>query len=167
MGKKSNSKAARSEAKSEQNIKSGKNNRWLILAGAVVMIGIVWVTLRTTNSNSSGSDSSNKAGQFDKAEKPPVSLIATLSPDMYSGKARAAYQAAKDIPEILAQLPCFCGCMEGLGHKSNLYCFADTHGSICDLCQNIALDAKEMHRKGIPIEKIRDNIRTTYGNTRM
>ena len=93
--------------------------------------------------------------------------VATLSPEGYAGKARAAYQVAKDIPEILSELPCFCGCMDGLGHKSNLYCFADTHGAVCDVCQNIALDASEMHSKGMPVSQIRDKIRAAYGSSRM
>jgi len=98
-----------------------------------------------------------------------ATLISTLDPAQFTGKARAAYQAAKEIPEVLVELPCFCGCMDSkeLGHKNNLYCFADSHGNICDLCQTIALEAKEMHRKGLPIETIRNNIRKTYGTAHM
>ena len=79
----------------------------------------------------------------------------------------AAYQAAKEIPEILSQLPCFCSCMDNLGHKNNLYCFSDNHGNICDMCQNIALDAQEMHKKGMPVSQIRDKIRAAYSDGRM
>ena len=132
--------------------KSRKNSLWLVMGGAAIMIGIVWFAMRTTNSNAV------------KMPSGPLALIATMSPDLYSGKARGAYQAAKDIPEILAQLPCFCGCMENIGHKNTLYCFKDDHGAECDLCQSIALDAQEMHRKGVGIQQIRDNIRTAYAH---
>jgi len=149
----------RSKAKPEKIVaKSGKKNLWLIAGGTVIMICIVWVALRVTHWGSSDGAESASA---------PVTLIATLDPVSYTGKARVAYQVAKEIPEILAQLPCFCGCKDSLGHRSNLYCFADEHGSICDLCQNIALEAQEMHRKGLSVEKIRDNIRTAYEHQRM
>jgi hypothetical protein len=166
MGKKSKAKVGRNvETKS----RSGKNNLWLILGGAVIMIAIVWVTMRSSSSDSADTSSSKSgtslAEKFD-GNKGHATLIATLDPAQFTGKARAAYQAAKEIPEVLVELPCFCGCMDSkeLGHKNNLYCFADTHGNICDLCQTIALEAKEMHRKGLPIETIRNNIRKTYGS---
>jgi hypothetical protein len=152
MGKKSTTKASK-------NSKPARNNTWLVLGGAVFMVGIVWGAVRLTHPP--------KAADNFNPEKAPATLIATLNPADYTGKARAAYQVAKDIPEILSQLPCFCGCMDGMGHKSNLYCFADKHGAICDLCQNIALDAQEMHRKGMPVSQIRDKIRAAYGSERM
>jgi len=130
--------------------KSRNNSLWLVSIGAIVLIGAVWFGLHSTK-------------RADPVEN-SLPLIATLSPEPFSGKARAAYQAAMEMPEVLVQLPCFCGCKDGLGHKNNLYCFADTHGSICDLCQNIALDAKEMHNKGIPTSEIREKIRAAYGN---
>jgi hypothetical protein len=170
MGKKSRAKAGKSETKPEIKAKSGRNNLWLILGGAVIMIAIVWVTMRTSSTNSADSTVStgSAADRFD-GNKGHATLISTLDPSQFTGKARAAYQAAKDIPEILVELPCFCGCMDSkeLGHKNNLYCFADAHGKICDLCQTIALEAKEMHRKGLPIETIRSNIRKTYGSAHM
>ena len=166
MGKKS-----RTKAKQEVKGKSGRNNLWLILGGAAIMIAIVWITLRTSGTDSADSTASTGTSIADKFDgnKGHATLISTLDPAQFTGKARAAYQAAKEIPEILVELPCFCGCMDSkeLGHKNNLYCFADTHGNICDLCQTIALEAKEMHRKGLPIETIRSNIRKTYGNARM
>jgi len=171
MGKKSRAKTGSNEPKEPKTVakaKSGKNNLWLIMGGAAIMIVLVWITFRPTTRDAADSPTkdASTAAKFDETVKGPLKLIATLSPDQFTGKSRAAYQAAKEIPEILAQLPCFCGCLESkeLGHKNNLYCFADSHGNICDLCQTIALEAKEMNRKGIPVEKIRSNIRATYGS---
>ena len=173
MGKKSRVKAGKIETKPDTKARSRRNNLWLILGGAVIMIAIVWVTLRTSETNSVDSTAStgtslSLADKFD-GNKGHATLISTLDPAQFTGKARAAYQAAKEIPEILVELPCFCGCMDSkeLGHKNNLYCFADSHGNICDLCQTIALEAKEMHRKGLPVETIRSNIRKTYGTAHM
>jgi hypothetical protein len=130
----------------------------MIVGGAAIMLLIVWGAMKYSDSKSTTSE------QAVRPDGAPVNLIATLDPQNYSGRARAAYQAAKEIPEVLAQLPCFCGCMDSLGHKSNLYCFADNHGNICDLCQSIALDAQEMHHKGMTISQIRENIRNTYAH---
>src|SRR5262249_40644461 len=82
----------------------------------------------------------------------------TLSPGQFSHdpKAQAAYQVAKDIPEVLEELPCFCGCMMNRGHKNNLFCFSDEHGSACDICEDIALDARDMHKQGWSIQRIKD-----------
>ena len=136
--------------------KAKKNNLWMVVGGAAVMVIIVLATLYYTKS------SSDSAGV--SSDNAPVTLIATLDPQNFTGRARAAYQAAKEVPAVLAQMPCFCGCKDGLGHKSNLYCFADNHGNICDMCQSIALDAQEMYRKGLPVEQIRNNIRIAYAH---
>jgi hypothetical protein len=94
-------------------------------------------------------------------------LIATLSPDLFAGdlKAQRSYQVAKEIPEVLAQLPCFCGCMLHSGHKSNLFCFKDNHGAACDMCENIALDASEMHKQGLSVARIKETIIQRYSRS--
>jgi hypothetical protein len=171
MGKKSRAKGGKDEVKPRTKASSGRNNLWLIVGGAAIMIAIVWVTMRTSSTDSADSSTSQGTSTAEKFDgnKGHATLISTLDPAQFTGKARAAYQAAKEIPEILVELPCFCGCMDSkeLGHKNNLYCFADSHGNICDLCQTIALEAKEMNRKGLPVETIRTNIRKTYGAARM
>lgn len=53
----------------------------------------------------------------------------TLSPDMFSGKVRRAYAIARDIPQVLDQLYCYCRCRENFGHKSLLTCYVDKHAS--------------------------------------
>lgn len=37
--------------------------------------------------------------------------------------ASVAYQFAIDNPEVLKEIPCYCGCMETLGHQHNLACY--------------------------------------------
>ena len=138
--------------------KAGKNNLWMVAGGAAIMIALTWYGLRSSNT---------EPVKTEQAAQVTPTLIATLSPDQFSGKAKLAYQAAKNIPEILAQLPCYCGCMESIGHKNNLFCFADDHGGECDLCQNIALEAQEMNSKGLPIAQIRENIQKTYSHQHM
>ncbi len=58
---------------------------------------------------------------------PKTGLPKTLDPNLIQGKDREGYLIAKEIPEILARLPCFCGC-EAIGHETLLDCFVDEHG---------------------------------------
>ncbi len=53
----------------------------------------------------------------------------TLSPNMFSGKVRLAYAIAKDIPEVLDKLYCYCRCRENFGHKNLLSCYVDNHAA--------------------------------------
>jgi hypothetical protein len=55
-------------------------------------------------------------------------LPRTLDPNLFKGKAQQAYRIAREIPEILAQIPCFCEC-ETYGHENLLDCFIDRHGA--------------------------------------
>ncbi len=55
-----------------------------------------------------------------KVADPKTGLPKTLDPNLIKGEDREGYQIAREIPEILAQLPCFCGC-EAVGHDNLLY----------------------------------------------
>ena len=125
-----------------------KQNLALGILAVAVLAGIGWFSMRGT---------AEQAGEI-------AGLAAdVLSPSLFGDeKTRAAYQTARDIPEVLEQLPCFCGCMSSFGHKNNLFCFKDQHGSGCDMCQSIALDARKMHDQGMSIAQIRENIKTRY-----
>jgi hypothetical protein len=80
------------------------------------------------------------ASQIDKLEP-------TLAPAQFVGKARAAYQAAKEIPRTLAQLPCYCECDQAFGHKSLQSCFVDDHASQCAVCVDEALLAYKLQKE--------------------
>lgn len=54
---------------------------------------------------------------------------ATLSPALFVGKVARAYRVAREIPEVLDQLYCYCRCKENVGHLSLLSCFVDRHAS--------------------------------------
>jgi len=63
-----------------------------------------------------------------KAINPETELPKTLDPSLFKGKAKKAYEVAKEISTILAQVPCFCEC-EAYGHENLLDCFIDNHGA--------------------------------------
>ena len=130
---------------------TNKQNFILGIVAIVVMALIAWVSLRGTG------ESTNDTAALKSAD--------VLSPTLFSDeKTRAAYEVAKDIPEVLEQLPCFCGCMTSFGHKNNLFCFKDQHGSGCTICQDIALDARKMHDQGMAIAQIQETIKAKYSH---
>ena len=129
--------------------RKNKGTVWLTLGGIGFLALIVWAFI---------------SGAGEKFTSSGARIVATMSPSYFSrdARARAAYQVAKDIPEVLAELPCFCGCMSAYGHENNLFCFRDEHGSGCSVCEDIALDARDMHNKGMSIDRIKEATREKY-----
>ena len=81
-----------------------------------------------------------------------------------------AYRFAADRPDVMRWMVCYCGCGEHSGHKSALNCFVkeggtefDAHGADCEMCVNIALDAKAMTEDGQSLRDIRAYIDGKYG----
>ncbi|OGP77039.1 MAG: hypothetical protein A2V86_15860 [Deltaproteobacteria bacterium RBG_16_49_23] len=64
----------------------------------------------------------------EKSIDPKTGLPKTLDPHLFKGKAKRAYQVAREISEVLAQMPCFCDC-DVFGHENLLDCFIDQHGA--------------------------------------
>ena len=55
----------------------------------------------------------------------PITLEPASFPDP---EVRASYQAAKDSPEALETVACYCGCYSEAAHRNNLDCYKDNHG---------------------------------------
>lgn len=51
----------------------------------------------------------------------------TLSPVLFEGKTARAYQVAKEVPELIEQMSCYCGCNRSHRHQNNLDCYVDRH----------------------------------------
>lgn len=90
-----------------------------------------------------------------------------------SGATKEAYYFAVNAPEVLAYMPCYCGCGETDGHVSNEDCFVkerradgsvvlDAHGFACGVCVQIARAAAAMRAEGKTVRQIRDAIDTKY-----
>jgi len=129
---------------------ASKINTFLIVGALIFTSGVIWYTLKGPAEPAAVSDL-------------PKPNVATLDPAQFTGQARIAYEAAREVPEILAQLPCYCGCMTGFGHRNNLDCFHDTHGVECTMCQEIAIDARAMYKSGYKVDLIRQKIKDKYG----
>ena len=97
-------------------------------------------------------------------QSPKASILPpTLAPSQYIAKTRQAYQVAKEIPETLAQLPCYCHCDQSFGHRSLHTCFVDDHASQCAVCVDEALLAYRLQKEqGLKPEQIRDLIIEKY-----
>ncbi|HEX8143902.1 MAG TPA: CYCXC family (seleno)protein [Pyrinomonadaceae bacterium] len=88
------------------------------------------------------------------SELPP-----TLSPERFFGQARLAYKVAQEIPQTLAQLPCYCYCDETIGHKSLHSCYESDHSASCATCVNEALLAYRLQKEqGLTAPQIRERI---------
>lgn len=83
-----------------------------------------------------------------------------------------AYRFAVANPEVLMQLPCYCGC-GGMGHTSNYSCYVaeesadgsltfDGHALGCSLCVDITQDAMRMLDQGKSMTEIRTYVDLTY-----
>lgn len=85
---------------------------------------------------------------------------------------REAYQFAFANPEILQQIPCYCGCVSQ-GHKSNYDCYVagqdasgkfihDPHALTCLVCVDITQDTIRLLRAGTSPGDIRIYVDVTY-----
>jgi hypothetical protein len=74
-------------------------------------------------------------------------LKATLDPTRFTGRTKRAYEVAREIPETLAQIPCYCYCDRGFGHKSLHSCYEDDHSSQCATCVDEALMAYQLEKE--------------------
>lgn len=75
-----------------------------------------------------------------------------------------AYAAARNAPQILDGLFCYCQCARNFGHRSLLTCFESDHGSRCDICMREATLANELAARGRSLQQIRDAIDEQFGS---
>ncbi len=94
----------------------------------------------------------------DPAEAHPLPV--TLPPTQFINKGIAnSYRIAKEIPEVLAQQPCLCGCDNTSDdHSSLLDCYIDDHASTCLVCMKEAVLAEQMTDAGKSAKEVRDAI---------
>jgi len=142
--------AKTTKGKQPDNSSAGKMINVLLVVGALIITSaIIWYAMR-------------EPAQTAQHQPLPKPNVTTLDPAGFTGKTKAAYEAAREVPEVLAQLPCYCGCMSGFNHRNNLDCFHDDHGVECSMCQDIALEARDMYKRGYDIERIRQAIRDKH-----
>lgn len=91
-------------------------------------------------------------------------LKPVLAAAQFSGKTREAYEVVKKIPATIAQMPCYCHCDRGMGHKSLHSCFEDEHAAHCAMCVDEALMTFELQKQGLSPAQIRERIIAQFGS---
>lgn len=99
------------------------------------------------------------------APRPAAEREAVVGPVRYAEYPRIAnaYRAAREIPETLDGIFCYCNCADHAGHYSLLSCFASDHAAMCDVCMSQAEQAFRLSQDGVDLDTIRDVIDRTYG----
>jgi len=83
-----------------------------------------------------------------------------------------AYQFNVANPEVMTQLPCYCGC-GSMGHASNYACYVssvdadgkvnyDTHALGCSICVDITQDTMRLLKQGKTVPEIKAYVDQTY-----
>ena len=83
-----------------------------------------------------------------------------------------AYQFAAANPDVLEEIPCYCGC-GAMGHTSNYACYiagANTDGSLnydahalgCSICVDITQDTMRLLKQGQSLPEIRAYVDENY-----
>lgn len=83
-----------------------------------------------------------------------------------------AYQYAAANPNVMKQIPCYCGC-DDIGHTSNYSCYVsgvnesgqikyDSHALGCSICVDITQDVMRLSRQGKAAPEIKTYIDQTY-----
>ncbi len=82
-----------------------------------------------------------------------------------------AYQFAAANPDVMKQIPCYCGCGE-MGHTSNYACYIqnetdgkftfDMHATGCSICVDITQDTMRLLKQGKTPQQIKAYIDQTY-----
>ena len=158
---------------------------WLLIGGIVLLVLAAFLMVSSSQNNQPASTSTattQPSAPHHHATEPAAStaetipahftsppsrsaLGPTLEPEKFTGLARDAYRAVREIPVTIAQLPCYCHCDRGFGHKSLYSCFEDDHASHCAVCVNEALLALKLEKeqKMTPAQ-IRDTIVAQYSH---
>jgi hypothetical protein len=103
-----------------------------------------------------------------------MAALEQMPPDVQQAPVavRQAYQFNIANPDVMTQVPCYCGC-GAMGHTSNYSCYVsgvdadgkvtyDTHALGCSICVDITQDTMRLLRQGKSVPQIRATIDQTY-----
>ena len=138
----------------------GPPSRWTWIVGGILVLGIslMYVPLMLQRP-AQDSPQSSAVPPFHTAAEAASPLPPILSPSLFQQQQeiQRAYQAAQQIPEVLAQMPCYCHC-DRIGHRSLHQCYTTDHAASCQICITEALLAQKLHKAGRSIDEIRKAI---------
>ena len=102
-------------------MRSGKVLLTLLAAVLIVAVSAVVVSCGSSDSGSAGVPD-YKWSQTTEAITLPSFVYDPSAPT----GAATAYRFALERPDLLKQIPCYCGCGQEAGHKNNLDCFVQS-----------------------------------------
>jgi hypothetical protein len=139
----------------------------------IVIIICIFVLAACSNKKESSSHQLHTTANGDTQEA--TSSISVLPSFLINQRTeiRQVYQIAAENIDVLQWIPCYCGCGESAGHKSNQNCFIkevqsdgtviwDDHGTRCETCMEIALQTAVLKKQGKTNKEIRTLIDETY-----
>ncbi|NHN33659.1 hypothetical protein G9U52_27965 [Paenibacillus sp. S3N08] len=140
----------------------------------IFLLVLVMVTLAACGSQST-EDHAAHGGAHSGDLQETTSSINTLPKFLKNQpeQTQQIYQIAGLSMDKLQWIPCYCGCGDEVGHKSNKNCFIkevksdgsvvwDDHGTRCGVCMQIALTTAQLSKDGKAIKEIRNIIDTQY-----
>jgi len=119
---------------------------WAI-AGAALLALVLFLTL--------GREQGHAAVHPDS--RPNVTAERVLPPSFLTNERGVveAYAAARNAPQVLDGIFCYCQCARNFGHRSLLTCFESDHGSRCDICVGEATLAAQLAAQGNSLAAVR------------
>jgi hypothetical protein len=139
-----------------------------LIPAVLVAIAVVAAGLWFTGALSGAGDGTPTAAPATGAAAAPD--FVTSAP----ARVREAYAFAADNGAALSYIPCYCGCGGHSGHRNVRDCFIkhgsgdavtfEEHGSQCDICVSIVLEAKTMLARGDSLAAVRASIDQAYAD---
>jgi hypothetical protein len=125
-----------------------KSRKALFAVLGLVVVGGLYLAIRNTQPTVESFKPAEPQGAKDTRSSPTSPVVASKTPPYHESAEAAkpfpqllpaayfrnnplaarAYQLASEIPEVLAQQPCYCYC-DKYGHKSLLDCYASDHAA--------------------------------------
>jgi hypothetical protein len=138
-------------------------NRWLPLTLTALLIVSVGLAGCSTEGKAGAADHDFAMAPLDdmpaEVQQAPVAV-------------QQAYQFAVANPEMLKQIPCYCGC-GAMGHTSNYSCYVagagadgeviyDNHALGCSICVDISQDTMRLLDQGKEVSEIFAYVDSSY-----
>ena len=137
--------------------KKGSNTLIIGIIAVILLAGLAYFVL--------AGDSTKKPESQAKTE-PELNLPSYAYTNSITLK---AYKYATEHPEILEQIPCYCGCGGHSGHRFLRDCYIhddrkyDEHASFCDVCVGEAIKVQNYLAQGKTLTEARALIDAEYG----
>jgi hypothetical protein len=162
------------------------SRRGLLVAGAGALAGLVLAACSSSSrgntsappGSAAATDFSQRFAKYQPADEPNGDLVKVVWPDYVTAagpEVNSLYEFQITHGELMRYMPCFCGCGQTSGHRSNRDCFIkavhpdgtvefDQMAPTCDICLGVASQAREMLGQGSTPRAIRTAVDRKYAD---